>query len=409
MRLASLGRFFLRGAALALCVGAVTLPSCVADEALKGASRCGDGVRQPEEECDVVASALVDDDGKPLPAKDTGCVQCREAPGWRCRDNVCKEHCGDGKVVGGEECDPPDGDGCNTSCRLSVVKKDPCSLAGHWILRQTDFSVANIGTKGVQTSSNWFYWEVAQSGDEWQVVNSLFCGIVVTGNANVKLSDVGIRGLMHKNRQDAKNPRGGRRGVMRVQGGGCYLESTRHYFVRGGKDDLLPPSFGAEPELETLGPLPIANDVYDPSKGGTLELADDPDGDGLPGVPFEVTGLVNGTRSAVQRDWSAYESDETHPIAQFASEFVARSDFKNQERILHLKCGSGGMCPLLEAGSTPSLDRPGRVLFRYLGDKLDSPAVRALVVEFPGGGSDDDDFATCARIRAALPHDPASK
>lgn len=403
-----MGRLLLGGSAIVLGLSSALLSSCVEDEVLKGASKCGDGVRQPEEECDVVAAVVEDDAGNPVKPKETGCVKCKEAPGWRCRDNVCKEFCGDGKIVGEEECDPPNGDDCNTSCRLSVVKKDACNLSGHWILRQKDFSVANIGTKGVQTSSNWFYWEVAQTGDEWHVVNSLACGIVVSGNANVKLADIGIRGLMHKNRQDPSNPRGGRKGVMRVEGSGCYLKSSRHYFVRGGKDDLLPPSFAAEPELETLGPLPVSNDVYDPSKGGMLELADDPDGDKLPGIPYEVTGLINGTRSAVQRDWSTYESDETHAIAQFSSEFVARSDFKNQEKILHLQCGSGGTCPLLEAGSTPSLDRPGRVLFRYLGDKLDAPGVRAIVVGTPGA-NDDDDFETCARLRAALPHDPASK
>jgi hypothetical protein len=360
---------------------------------LPGKRNCGNGVREPEEQCDVDSP---------------GCVSCKEARGYRCRDNVCNEFCGDGIVVGGEECDPPDGKACDTSCRKSVAREEPCSLAGHWILRQTDFSVASVGTKGLQASTNWFYWEVEQDGDKWAVKNGLFCGIVVTGSVNVRLADSSTRALMHENFQGASNTHGGRTGTMREEGEGCYLDTSRFYFVRGGSDALLPANFADAPALETLPPLPSSNDLYDASKGGDLAQATDPENDGIPGVNYEVTGLVNGVRSVTQRDWSEYATDATHAIAQFAPEFVARSDFRNQEKILHVTCAAGGQCPLLEAGSQPSLDKPGRVLFRYIGGSLDAARASGIVVGTPG---EDEvmDFETCKNIQKQIPHDPSSE
>ena len=146
------------------------------------------------------------------------------------------------------------------------------------------------------------------------------------------------------------------------------------------------------------------NDVYDVTKGGTLELAEDTDGDGFPGVAFLVNGLVSGTRNVVQRDWAHYESDSAHPIPRFARELTARSDFRNQENILHIQCATSATCPLLEAGSTASLDTPGHVVFRYLGKTWDADPAQTLIVGAPGANAEDD-LASCLHIQAAMAHD----
>lgn len=378
--------------ALVLAPLAPPVGGCATDTVELAGSKCGNGIREPEEECDV---------------ESPGCKKCKEVSGWACRDNVCTEVCGDGKVVGSETCDPPDKAKCDTSCHLAAFKPEACDMSGVWIVRQTDFSEANVGTKGIQTSSNWYYLEIVQSGDSWTVKKSLFCGIVVTGSVSVRLQDAATRALMYRNPQADGRPGGARTGVMMAQGDGCYFKAARHYFIRGGKDSLLPSNFDAEPALETLPALPKSNDLYDASKGGDLAQAEDTDADGFVGVAYDVSGLIAGTRNVVQRDWCAYESDDAHKVPKNASEFIARSDFRNQEQILHVKC-SASKCPLLEAGSSPSLDHPGRVVFRYLGKTATDETAKAIVVA-PPGADPDKDFQTCMNIQAAIPHDKASQ
>ena len=374
-------------AALPLLDGA-----CAHDEVGSAGAVCGDGARQPEEECDV---------------KSPGCVECREAPGYHCRDNVCTEVCGDGVVIGTETCDPPDGKSCDTACHEHAAKAEACDMTGAWLVHQTDYSVAAV-INSIQTSSNWYYLEIAQTGPAFEVTKSVFCGITVSGSVDVKLSPAATKALLYRNRQDAKNPGGAHTGTFVEAGDGCAFEASRQYYVRGGKDALLPADFHASPELETLPPLPSSNDLYDPSKGGMLDLAEDTDQDGFLGVAYVVNGLVSGTRNVVQRDWSHYQSDATYPIAKFATELTARSDFRNQEKILHVECASGGMCPLLEAGSTPSLDTPGHVTLRYLGKTWNADPTQTVVVAEPGL-SQEQDYQTCVNLQAAMPHEKGKK
>lgn len=382
----------LRPALLALFVAAPFFDTaCAEDKVLTANAVCGDGIRQPEEDCDV---------------KSAGCVSCKEQPGWHCRDNVCAEACGDGKVVGAEQCDPPDGKTCDPTCRKLAAKDKACDMTGAWMVRQSDFSVPK-GLPNLQKSSNWYYLEITQSGDAWQVDKSLFCGIVVTGSVNVKLADAATRGLMYRNVMNASDPNRKRSGTFKEQGSGCYFDATRMYYVRGGKDTLLPADFhSTELDDPAMPPLPKPNSVYDPSKGGNLlDQAEDTDNDGFLGVSYIVTGLVSGTRNVVQRDWSSYQSDDTHVVPQFATQFTARSDFRNQEVIMHVECASGGQCPLLEAGSTASMDTPGSVIFRYLGPTWDAQPPNGIVVANPGDDADSD-FMTCQNIVTALPHEP---
>ena len=79
------------------------------------ARACGNGVRTDDEACEV---SIVGE----------GCTaQCEVADGYRCSSISCKPICGDGKVVGNEECDDGDGDpavlerasgdGCSAACK----------------------------------------------------------------------------------------------------------------------------------------------------------------------------------------------------------------------------------------------------------------------------------------------------
>ena len=88
----------------------------VAGQLCKDNARCGDGILEPGEQCD-------DDNTK----SGDGCSStCQVEAGWQCRvpGKPCVPLCGDGKIVGDEQCDTgnnaankPD-DGCSSTCQI---------------------------------------------------------------------------------------------------------------------------------------------------------------------------------------------------------------------------------------------------------------------------------------------------
>ena len=71
-------------------------------------STCGNLRLDPLEQCDSL----------------TGCLLCKTISGYQCNNNICKEICGDGLVVGIEQCDDKntvDGDGCSSQCQLEPM------------------------------------------------------------------------------------------------------------------------------------------------------------------------------------------------------------------------------------------------------------------------------------------------
>lgn len=76
---------------------------------------CGDGLVMGLEQCDA----------------DAGCRNCQVEPGWVCPDGTsCWTRCGDGQVVGDEACDDfnrQSGDGCSDTCRIewNVCQEQP--------------------------------------------------------------------------------------------------------------------------------------------------------------------------------------------------------------------------------------------------------------------------------------------
>jgi hypothetical protein len=373
----------LRGAALLLFTA-----GCAKDVILPVDGVCGNFKKEAAEECDL---------------KSAGCVECRVASGWTCNDMECAPVCGDEMVVGDEECDPPDGVTCDSSCRAGT-KAEACDMTGYWILRQTDFSRDDVLNQ-VQTSSNWFAFKLVQTGDSFRVDKGIFCGIKVTGSATAQLSESGVRGLIHENPQDTDTPapRLPRAGTFVANAALCAFAMDRTYIVRGVESRFLPPDFLAKPLLSSLIPLPFEADPAHPT-GASLDGAVDTDGDGHPGVAFRISGNASGVRNVAQRDWNEYFTEPDAPIAQNALEFVARVRFDNQENILHLSgCPPLG-CGLLKAGSVPDTTLKDRVTFRYLGASLSDPRVsRILWAELKQ--DIELDMKTCANVRAALVHD----
>ncbi len=366
--------------------------ACAEDRILPVDSSCGDLKKNGAEECDVL---------------DIGCVECRVAPGFTCTDEKCTPVCGDGTVVNGEDCDPPDGISCDSSCR-SGQKAEACDMTGFWIVRQTDFSIDEVVSQ-VQTSSNFYVFQLSQGGDVFHVERALNCGVKVTGTANADLSEGSVRGLIWLNPQDKDTPapRLPRQGTFAAAGDTCSFALDRNYMVRGANPRLLPADFKAKPELDTLPPLPHEDKPDEPT-GANLADATDEDGDGHPGILYRVSGNASGNRSVAQRDWNEYSTSPDAPIPARAIEFVAVSTFDGQENILFVsQCPRVG-CGLLLAGSHPAPNLPGRATFRYLGKALDEPRVSRVVLA-PLKEDIEQDLLTCANAQAALPHDPSKK
>jgi hypothetical protein len=255
-----------------------------------------------------------------------------------------------------------------------------CDLNGVWIARLTTFSRDSV-FNSTQTASNWFYYELAQSGRDVVVSKAIDCAFQVSGSADITLNNATSQALLHRNEQS------GRTGQFYRDADHCAFSLTRFYSTRGvPRATYLPKDVSSKPELASIvPPLPTEQ-----SPAG----AEDWDNDGYPGIAINVAGL--GSRHVVQRDWNEFFSDASTPVALNAREFVVRANFDVNEEILAV---SGGLGALLRAGAAPASGLRHRIVFRFLGRAAADPAVAQL--------RGADDLQTCYKVQAALPHDTA--
>lgn len=376
---------------------------CAHDVILPVASLCGDGKKTGTEECDVVGTL--------------GCDNCHVAHGWTCTEDACTATCGDGIQAAGEACDSADRTQCDSSCHVGT-KAEACDMTGYWIARQTDFS-RDTFFADVQTSSNWYVFKLSQTGDSFQVEEAINCGVRVTGSATAELTEAGVRGLLRLNPQDkdVPPPRKPRQGTFTTTGDGCTFAMDRNYMVRGANPAMFLPSptdFPLKPDLSTLPPLPHEDTPIKPTSQHLDDGTTDDDGDGDPGITYQIGGSTSGRRSVVQRDWNEYSTTSDFHIPANAIEFTARCDFDNQENILHVTACPPAGCRILLAGSSHAENLTDRVTFRYLGKNLDDEGVKRVLagpLKGSGDGGDglDIDMKTCANARTDLPHDPSKQ
>jgi hypothetical protein len=354
------------GALVAACAEDVVLPDLAVDPV------CGNGIREPAEECDV---------------ESPGCVLCTVVPTWRCTGDGCSQQCGDGVLGDGAECQNPHRDAM-------------CDLTGFWAVRETDYTRDNV-VNAIQVSSNWFLYRLAQTGDDFMIVESLDCGLRVTGSAGVDYSPGMLRAALYLNRMDLAAPRGPRRGTSRAEGGGCSITLDRFYRLRGLAEEFLPADFGAKPALASLRPLPKVND---PVNGREVPVgAIDPDGDGIPGAAFSVTGFVAGIRNSAQRDWKEYATKVPAPAG--AVTLSVPGAFDVEESVLRVtQCGRG--CGLLASGASPA-NLPGRLTMTFIGKDLEGTRVSRVVSAKPREDIEAD-LTTCGHVRLLLPHDAST-
>lgn len=354
---------------------AVSTSACVHDVVLPDqqiTATCGNGIVEPGEECD---------------ASSEGCIECRVLPTWSCTADGCSPTCGDGVVGTGATCASPH-------------RETACEMTGYWAARQSTYLREPI-LGGLQVSSNWFFLRLEQEGDAFVVRESLDCGILVTGSVTVRYTPSALRSVLHANAMDGSSGHPARRGTARVVPGGCAVTFDRWYAVRGATDAYLPADFLAKPELASLPPLPT---VQNPAS--TTELPDgatDPDGDGAPGLSFQIEGLASGIRNSAQRDWKEFATPSGASVPAGAISLVVPGAFDLQESVLRVtECGTS--CGLLRSLARVAQDIPARIELSYIGKSLDGARVRQ-VVRNVARADVEDDLATCANIRSLLPHE----
>lgn len=355
---------------------AVSTAACVHDVVLPDpqiSATCGNGVVEPGESCDVASP---------------GCVACAVAPTWTCTAQGCSTTCGDGVIGDGPTCSSP-------------RRETACDMTGYWAVRQATYLREPI-LGGLQVSSNWFFFRLEQEGDAFTVREALDCGILVTGTATVRYTPDSLRSILHGSAMDGSSGRPARRGTSRVVPSGCAVSFDRWYAVRGVTDAFLPADFLAKPDLASLPPLPSVNDPTSATE--TPAGAIDPDGDGLPGLAFQIEGIASGVRNAAQRDWKEFATPSGASVPAAAISFVVPGAFDLQENVLRVtECGTA--CGLLRSVARVAQDVPPRIVFSWVGRDLTGPRVRQ-VVHHALGTSVEDDLATCANVRLLLPHDP---
>ncbi len=261
------------------------------------------------------------------------------------------------------------------------MAQDPeCDMTGIWIARLTTFSRDSV-FNGVQTASNWFYYELEQDGTDVTVKSQMDCGIQVSGDADVTLNRATTESLLTRNEQSAREV------TFEKDGDRCKLSFARFYSVRGAaRATYLPADLSSNPALSAITPaLPTQADTTG---------SEDWDGDGSPGIAYQVANL--GTRHVAQRDWNEFFSNDEYAIALDATEFVAAARFDSQEGLV---ATSGPLGGLLGAAATPIADAKHRVAFRRLGRSADDEAVKAVRVASA--------IDSCYNVQDALPHDSA--
>ncbi|HEY2516330.1 MAG TPA: DUF4215 domain-containing protein [Polyangiaceae bacterium] len=367
-------RFPVRPAA-AMAAALALLPACEKDVVLpdlETAPVCGNGILEVGEQCDV---------------QSPGCVQCMVVPGYTCDSKSCIELCEDGLVGTNGVCDHRD---------------SACDMTGYWAARETDYTRDEV-LSAIQTSSNWMLYRFSQSGDTFQVEEALECGTHVTGSATVDGTAGALRGELYLNRMDPQGPHGARHGTSKAQGSGCAVSLDRWYAVFGADDTFLPADFGTGAALSTLPALPKE---ADPINGTDSPAgATDPDGDGIPGAAYSISGIANGIRNAAQRYWKEYATVTGSEVPTAAISIVVPGTYDLDVSVLRVtQCDPG--CSLLAAGAHPA-NTPGRVTMQFIGKTYGTPHVSQIVAGVPGQDPNAD-VTTCANLQLLLPHDPTA-
>lgn len=212
------------------------------------------------------------------------------------------------------------------------VGDDPCDMTGRWIGEQHTVSVA-LGAN--QNTTNWYYYEITQTGDAFTATKALNCGFVVDGTTTVTLDDATLKSLAER---EFAGP--GRAGTFKLSNDGqsCEFVFDRQYNLRGAnKATYLTNHWNVGDADKPLSQFPAL-----PTAPPGME---DWDLDNMDGISLR-SGL--GGRYVAQRDFNEHSGRVPTFAAMFGGQGVISVVWDSQEGI------STQTAPLLRTTATPS-------------------------------------------------------
>ena len=258
--------------------------------------------------------------------------------------------------------------------------QDPeCNLNGFWGLRKLSLpSDTVLGNE--QPASNWLMFEIRHEGANFEVLNSLTCGVKASGSADVVFGIDTLRGIMER------NPQTGRTGTFTKNGDHCEFDLERWYTRTGLPASVLDEYQGT---TNTLPP-----DVED-----LLGIAEDWDDDGYNGIAYLTSGIVTGKRHAIDIAWDEYYNDAGygHMPPLNSPDFTLRMSYSIAEAVVFAEKANGEPSRLLEGKAVVIPSANNAVAFKLLGHDAASAGAGGIYV--PG-----DPLRTCFNIQDAMPH-----
>lgn len=212
------------------------------------------------------------------------------------------------------------------------VGEQPCNLTGRWIGEQHTVSVA-LGAN--QNTTNWYYYEFAQTGDAFTATKALNCGFVVDGTTTVTLGDATLKSLAET---EFAGP--GRAGTFKLSNDmqSCEFVLDRQYNIRGANKAMyLTDHWNVGDADKPLTQFPAL-----PSAPPGMQ---DWDTDNMDGITL-TSGL--GGRYVAQRDFNEHSGRVPTFAAEFGGQGVISVVWDSQEGI------STQTSPLLRTTATPS-------------------------------------------------------
>lgn len=299
--------------------------------------------------------------------------------------DVVKPNVDDG--AGGAGGNGLDGGGSGEDADTGVPSAD-CNLTGIWFTKNVTVTQA---LSIPQYATAWNYLEIDQpeGSADFTVTKSMDCGSEVHGSVTVTLLPAALEAHMTHNSQV------GRKGTMKKSAAGQCLVAVEPFWVLLGADDRFLPPRNTSEEIETVAMrLPLPN--LDHPEG-----AEDWDRDGKLGIAWQVTGVIQGARSTVQRQWTRWFTTARYAVTAATDwgDVLVGADFDKDEAVFDPTSG-----PLVSPSySVRTPETPNRFLLRFLGRDASDPRAKAAL----RGTDPSSDLAaameTCRIIQSALP------
>lgn len=180
--------------------------------------------------------------------------------------------------TGAGETSPPD-------AGMPPEENNPCSMGGRWLVT-VHYVTDAIGQ--LQFCHSYWYYEIQQSGDSFEVKKGLQCGDDAVGGGDFAAS-VDFTKSWAASSQHVVHA--GRKGTSAAASGGCQVSLDKWYTVRGATIPYY---------LDPSKPLPsVENQAMGDTPGW-----EDWDMDGNPGLTGTISGVVSGKIFVAPRQWT---------------------------------------------------------------------------------------------------------